>query len=246
MGPEEAVDSINGYFEKVAQWFVGDMEPEIKLPGQIWIDSYNKVIKQRNLENTGWIVRAPWSGAWGLPIGTKISQTLLPATTPGFILATGTTLIRADWPIFWAAVQAGNNIVTDAVWSAEKRYGSYSYGDGETTFRIPDLRGDFIRGYDPGRGIDPGRVLGSWQGDAIRNLTGTLAHGTNSLFWDGISTVSGVFAKGGEVGASANTGVTGSSAKSITLDASRMVPTANENRPRNIAYPFLIYTGEVW
>ena len=180
-------------------------------------------------------------------VGVLFTHTLYFANMPGFILATGTTLIRADYPLLWDfAANQSNNIVTDEVWSAEKRYGSYSYGDGETTFRIPDLRGDFIRGYDPGRGIDPGRVLGSWQGDAIRNLTGTLAHGTNSLFWDGISTVSGVFAKGGEVGASANTGVTGSSAKSITLDASRMVPTANENRPRNIAYPFLIYTGEVW
>mgnify|MGYP000885566471 FL=1 len=179
-------------------------------------------------------------------VGVLFTHTLYFANMPGFILATGAELIRADWPVLWNRVQQNQNIVTDEVWSAEKRYGSYSYGDGETTFRIPDLRGDFIRGYDPGRGIDPGRVLGSWQGDAIRNLTGTLAHGTHSLFWDGISTVSGVFAKGGEVGASANTGVTGSSAKSITLDASRMVPTANENRPRNIAYTFLIYTGEVW
>lgn len=37
----------------------------------------------------------------------------------------------------------------------------------------PDLRGEFIRGVDAGRGVDVDRALGSWQGDAIRNITGT-------------------------------------------------------------------------
>lgn len=49
MGPEEAVDALNGYFEKVATWFVGDMEPDIKLPMQVWVDTHDGFIKQRNL-----------------------------------------------------------------------------------------------------------------------------------------------------------------------------------------------------
>jgi hypothetical protein len=36
-------------------------------------------------------------------------------------------------------------------------------GDSANTFRIPDLRGEFIRGWDHSRGIDYGRTLGSWQ-----------------------------------------------------------------------------------
>ena len=36
-------------------------------------------------------------------------------------------------------------------------------GDGSTTFNLPDLRGEFIRGWDAGRGVDAGRTLGSWQ-----------------------------------------------------------------------------------
>ncbi len=36
---------------------------------------------------------------------------------------------------------------------------------------LPDLRGEFIRGWDDGRGVDTGRVLLSSQGDAIRNIT---------------------------------------------------------------------------
>lgn len=43
---------------------------------------------------------------------------------------------------------------------------TYGAGDGSTTFNLPDLRGEFIRGWDNGRGIDAGRVLGSSQTNA--------------------------------------------------------------------------------
>ncbi|EKM4579443.1 tail fiber protein, partial [Escherichia coli] len=39
---------------------------------------------------------------------------------------------------------------------------------------LPDLRGEFIRGWDDGRGVDVGRALMSAQGDAIRNISGTV------------------------------------------------------------------------
>ena len=39
----------------------------------------------------------------------------------------------------------------------------YGAGDGSTTFNIPDLRGEFIRGFDSGRGIDAGRIIGTYQ-----------------------------------------------------------------------------------
>ena len=39
----------------------------------------------------------------------------------------------------------------------------YGAGDGRTTFNIPDLRGEFIRSWDAGRGVDPARAFGSWQ-----------------------------------------------------------------------------------
>lgn len=44
-------------------------------------------------------------------------------------------------------------------------------GDGVTTFALPDLRGEFVRSLDDGRGVDSGRALGSWQADEIRSHT---------------------------------------------------------------------------
>ncbi len=55
----------------------------------------------------------------------------------------------------------------------------YGLGDGSTTFNVPDVRGDAIRGYDDGRGVDPGRALGSEQNDELKghshNLSGAKA-----------------------------------------------------------------------
>lgn len=45
---------------------------------------------------------------------------------------------------------------------------------------LPDLRGEFIRGWDDGRGVDVGRALMSAQGDAIRNISGTVRIVSNS------------------------------------------------------------------
>ncbi len=39
----------------------------------------------------------------------------------------------------------------------------YGTGNGSSTFNLPDLRGEFIRGFDNGRGIDSGRSMASFQ-----------------------------------------------------------------------------------
>lgn len=48
---------------------------------------------------------------------------------------------------------------------------TYGEGDGSTTFALPDWRGTFTRGLDLGRGLDPDRVLGSYQADDIKAHT---------------------------------------------------------------------------
>lgn len=44
----------------------------------------------------------------------------------------------------------------------------YGAGDGSTTFNLPEMRGMFPRGWDDGRGLDPGRVFGSHQSNQNR------------------------------------------------------------------------------
>ncbi|HGV1586084.1 TPA: phage tail protein, partial [Escherichia coli] len=53
------------------------------------------------------------------------------------------------------------------------------------TNKLPDLRGEFIRGWDDGRGVDAGRQLLSSQGDAIRNIEG-FADGGIGMSFDAI------------------------------------------------------------
>ena len=44
---------------------------------------------------------------------------------------------------------------------------TYGAGDGATTFGTEDVRGEFLRGWDNGRGVDVGRVFGSAQSHQI-------------------------------------------------------------------------------
>lgn len=52
----------------------------------------------------------------------------------------------------------------------------YGVGDGFNTFNLPDLRGEFLRGWDDGRGADSGRSFGSYQADAIASHRHSLHH----------------------------------------------------------------------
>lgn len=50
---------------------------------------------------------------------------------------------------------------------------TYGTGDSSTTFNLPDLRGEFIRGLDSSRGVDIGRTIGSFQADALESHSHT-------------------------------------------------------------------------
>jgi phage-related tail fiber protein len=106
--------------------------------------------------------------------------------------------------------------------------------------KLPDLRGEFIRGWDDGRGVDSGRSLLSAQGDAIRNITGRFGNcqlfpsiycgGAINLVEQISQTLGLTMAPEGQGNGVANFG----------FDASLVVPTASENRPRNIAFNYIV------
>lgn len=51
---------------------------------------------------------------------------------------------------------------------------TFGAGNGSTTFNVPDLRGEFIRGWDDARGVDTSRVFGSAQTDDFKSHTHTI------------------------------------------------------------------------
>lgn len=115
------------------------------------------------------------------------------------------------------------------------------------TNKLPDLRGEFIRGWDDGRGVDSGRTLLSAQGDAIRNITGGFGQlrvnsEINAIV--DVQGVSGAFYGGTSVRNNINVSMTYANDRKIRQDvhfsAANVVPTANENRPRNIAFNYIV------
>ena len=96
----------------------------------------------------------------------------------------------------------------------------YGAGDGHSTFNLPDLRGEFIRGIDEGRGADPNRAFGSWQSDEIRSHN-------HFIQFDGVAA--------GRRGA-AEGAIHSGSGKPYYTDHTG----GNETRPRNVALLYCI------
>jgi len=140
-------------------------------------------------------------------------------TPSGFIKANGDTLSRITYAKLF-----------------EKIGITFGEGDGSTTFNVPDLRGEFIRGWDDGRGVDVDREFGSWQEDAIRNIVGDVTGTKEGLFKDQGADFSGAFTNDKNEISKSNGGSNKNTLLSnVGFDASRVVPTAADNRPRNIA-----------
>jgi microcystin-dependent protein len=123
---------------------------------------------------------------------------------------------------------------------------TYGSGDGSTTFNLPDLRGEFIRGWDDGRGVDSGRTLGSSQADdtkshnhiATSTSAGAHTHNTFSALnaYGHGDMVTGVNSDGANESVytgkySGNTDTAGAHTHTITVNATG----GTETRPRNIA-----------
>lgn len=123
------------------------------------------------------------------------------STTPsGWLKANGAAVSRTTYAALFAAIGT-----------------TFGAGDGRTTFNLPDMRGEFVRGVDDGRNVDDGRRLGTFQADGIKthtiNVPDSNSLGGNMGVW-----------YYGERGGASNSGH-----NTITYNGEK------ETRPRNIA-----------
>lgn len=141
---------------------------------------------------------------------------------------------------------------------------SFGSGDGSTTFRLPDLRGQFLRGFDNGAGRDPeasgrtdsgngtpGDLPGTKQGYQLQshkhsvdppksytNTTGSHRHGSAAA-------TSGISAGAGGAGSQAQegsgTGYAGNHRHSLNIDTFNSATSGgSETRPLNISAMWII------
>ncbi|ELL4656199.1 tail fiber protein [Escherichia coli] len=104
------------------------------------------------------------------------------------------------------------------------------------TLKLPDLRGEFIRGWDDGRGVDAGRGILSIQGW----LTGSHYHNIRSWdAWD--NTVLVPNDRGGDSLLSTDNAVQeGAINGKFTSQYRTELSGGNETRPRNIAFNYIV------
>jgi len=149
----------------------------------------------------------------------------------GWLLCDGREVSRSDYAALYAVIGT-----------------AWGYGNNSTTFRIPDLRGVFLRGVAgtwPAMDADAasrlprhpggnsGNNVGTYQDDAIRNITGTFDGNVN----DGNAAKTGAFYNTGQA-FSGSDGANGGGR--IGFDASLVVPTGTDNRPKNVYVNYII------
>ena len=156
----------------------------------------------------------------------------------GWMLCDGSEVSRTDYANLYDAI--------GVCWGT---------GNGSTTFNLPDLRGMFLRGVSGETENDPdanervvlndnggntGNHVGSYQGDAIRNILGQhrMTAGVYSSIYDAID---GAFYASDDHGGKFAGGNGWANASGIVhFDASRIVPTGSDNRPKNVYVNYII------
>jgi phage-related tail fiber protein len=212
---------LNGVLQAIVTQNSSATAPATTYADMIWYDSANNQLKKRNEANSGWITLGTVDESTGRFTPTGSSDT-------GAITFFATSSAPAGW------LKANGALVSRTTYAALFSVigTTFGVGDGSTTFALPDLRGEFPRGWDDGRGVDSARVFGSAQTDAFQG------------HWHGIE--NSVYGQAG------NDGGGGSGAGNIRIDGSPATPypyatyvttdgvngtprTAAETRPRNIA-----------
>lgn len=96
------------------------------------------------------------------PPGAK-GEFFMPSVPTGWLLCDGRVVLRAQYPALFTAI--------GTTWGA---------GDNVSTFNLPEVRGEFFRAWDNGRGVDVDRQFGIWQADELKAHTHSAVGGITS------------------------------------------------------------------
>jgi len=162
-----------------------------------------------------------WTTLAGIPAGA-IAHFAMNAAPTGWLKANGAAVSRSTYATLFTAIGT-----------------TFGAGDGSTTFNVPELRGEFIRGWDDSRGIDSGRAFGSAQDDQMQTITGSLTNpGTASAPFANAMTTSGALSQT-STGSARILGRDTASFAGARLDFNSALSsgarTGSETRGRNIA-----------
>lgn len=160
-------------------------------------------------------IEAMIAQASALPVGTQVSFPVN-SIPPGFLERDGSVKSIALYPDLAAYLG-----------------GAFNRGDeGVGNFRLPESRGEGERGWDHGRGIDAGRAVGSYQLDALQNITGSYSPFNSTSLGQAHS---GAFQGTGSYSYPAPSGNLSNGVQYVSFDASRVARTSTETRGRNVA-----------
>ncbi|MFB4247658.1 phage tail protein [Pseudomonas idahonensis] len=175
-------------------------------------DAYTKSVTYTKAE-----IEALLKNMSALPVGAMVP---FPKGTvpPGFLEVDGSVQSAATYPDL--AAYLGTTFNTG--------------GEGAGNFRLPESRGEFLRGWDHGRGVDAGRSPGSWQADAFQGHYHASAADTARPYSTG-GTVGDYLARFGTGNPTTN-GVR----DAINNGVDGTPRTASETRPRNLAVMWCI------
>jgi microcystin-dependent protein len=140
----------------------------------------------------------------------------------GWLFVNGATVLRADHPNLWAHAQGSGMLHGD-----DSEPGMFGPGDGSTTFKLPDVRGRFIRALDQAAGVDAARTIGSFQDQEIQHHGHVMQTIVRSVF----------DSTGGTAGYGHDSGPAGPNVPIADYEGA-----ADETRPANLAYPYIIKT----
>ena len=149
-------------------------------------------------------------------IQTQINA--LPLTPAGAVMPFAMSTVPSGW------LECNGAAVSRSTYSAlfSAIGTTYGAGDGSSTFKVPDMRGEFPRGWDNSRGIDSGRGIGSSQADDFKSHSHTRS------------------ATNGFGGGGAAFDVTRGSLDGGPFTATTSATGGTETRPRNIALMYCI------